>query len=330
VALVGWSSRRFSWSETLKPEKAPSLEARKFSALWGLLGILGPFLVTSLLSKSKISRQDSERFPKAKDNTEQERNVCKDEPPPFVRVTVDSMPPPDTPIEERRAKEYKHDKREQALYRVHVGTLIAVMVYAALTLGLWRTTQGQLDVSREHFRVDERAWIGLEISRPILRIPADKNFPPGFTYELNARNTGKTVARCVEIRAPKAAALGSFATVENNVWVDNLQDKFLLGKFKNSADIPINRLVPTALAPGQATPIPITLAGQAPKNNFGSILVGRIDYIDEFMVRHWVKFCYLVEGPNGQLGYCKYGNGEDDNPEKPPAIQPSCPVGGAE
>jgi hypothetical protein len=92
----------------------------------------------------------------------------------------------------------------------------------------------------------------------------------------HARNTGKTIARCVEIRSPRQALFGSLAAAANKEIIDNEQDKFLLGKFKNSEDIPINRSVPTVLAPGQTTSLPITFVGQGPRNNFGSIFVGRI------------------------------------------------------
>jgi hypothetical protein len=37
-------------------------------------------------------------------------------------------------------------------------------------------TNEQLSTTKEHFRTDERAWIGLEVSKPILKAPANGKF----------------------------------------------------------------------------------------------------------------------------------------------------------
>jgi hypothetical protein len=203
-----------------------------------------------------------------------------------------------------------------------VGAFIAAAIYVCISYRIWRDTLNA-------FRVDERAWVGIEPIKPKLKAPASGKFPSLFTYDVYARNSGKTVARCVEIRAPREGA-GSVGHFENEEWMSNLQDKFLLGKYKNSSDIPIIRSAPKVLAPGQLTPLAVDFSGQAPViypdgGEWVSTLVGRIDYIDEFRVRHWVKFCFVVE-PGGELEYCKYGNDEDNNAEIPPSVEPSCPV----
>jgi hypothetical protein len=190
-----------------------------------------------------------------------------------------------------------------------------------------KVSENNFEAVQEHFRTDERAWVGIEVSRPSVKAPANNKFPALFGYEGNARNTGKTVARCVEIRSERQGGLGSLAMTENKEIIDNWQDKFLLGKFQNSPpESEIIRSAPKVLAPGQVTPIPVNFAGQGPRNNFGAMFVGRVDYIDEFSVRHWVKFCFFIADGAGNLWYCKYGNDEDRNPETPPKTEPTCPV----
>jgi hypothetical protein len=246
-----------------------------------------------------------------------------DDPHDKALIGIRSADNPPTPI--KCANSYEKPQRWYSGWKipkflVNLLTLLAVGWYAFLT-------QRQLSTTKEHFRTDERAWVGIEVSRPTVRARANDKFPASFTYEVNARNTGKTVARCVEIRSERQAGLGSLAMTENKEIIDNWQDKYLLGKFQNSTpESVIIRSASKALGPGQVTPIPVTFAGQGPRNNFGSMFVGRVDYIDEFSVRHWVKFCFFIADRDGNLWYCKYGNDEDRNLETPPTTEPTCPI----
>ena len=252
---------------------------------------------------------------------------AKDERPDSTALTPN---PPPTPTNKKRTAKRCRKCLPIATFAVEVLALFGLAVYAGLTYRMWQEMQNANKANSESFRTDERAWAGIEPIEPILKTPASGKFTASFAYNLRAKNTGKTVARCVEVRAPQQAALSFLTTGENPEWVDNWQDNFLLGKFKNSSDIPIVRSAPRVLAPGQVAPVPLVLYGQGPqifpKGEFVSFLVGRIDYIDEFYVRHWVKFCFFVAKPNGDLEYCKYGNDEDNNPEIPPPAKPSCPI----
>jgi hypothetical protein len=55
-----------------------------------------------------------------------------------------------------------------------------------------------------------------------------------------------------------------------------------------------------------------------PKDEWVSYLIGRIDYADDFGVKHWIKFCFYVGEANGELWNCHEGNDEDRSPEIAP------------
>lgn len=84
----------------------------------------------------------------------------------------------------------------------------------------------------------------------------------------------------------------------------------------------IENPVPKVLAPGTVTVVPFVIDGQEPqvfpKLEWVSYLIGRIDYRDDFGIKHWMKFCFYVGERNGQLWNCHEGNDEDSSPETPP------------
>jgi hypothetical protein len=196
------------------------------------------------------------------------------------------------------------------MFVVTAGAFLAAVVYARIT---YHMQQDNLHA----FRIDERAWVGIDPFKPILKVPETDKNSALFTYELYPRNTGKTAAREVEIRALRDSPVSSVSSGDDHPGMDRMQDGLLLNKFKNSADIPFLRSAPHTLAPGQVAPFPLIVSGQSPRHGFGSFLVGRIDYADEFGIKHWVKFCFFVSNYRGELEYCKYGNDQDNNPENP-------------
>jgi hypothetical protein len=209
-------------------------------------------------------------------------------------------------------------------------TFLAVVWYAWVATQQRNAMITQNKVSTEAFRIDERAWVGIEPVKPLLKVPRSGKFGAGFDYEIYLKNTGKTVARCAEIRVPKQASQSSITMGDHAEIIDNIQNNFLLGKFKNSENMPIIRSASKVLAAGQTTTIPLSLFGQEPQiftnDEWVSYFVGRVDYADEFGVQHWVKFCFFVADSKGNPWYCKYGNDEDNNPEIPLDKLPDCPV----
>ena len=178
--------------------------------------------------------------------------------------------------------------------------------------------QGQLTQAQYAARLDQRAWIEFE---PIKSRPY-KNSTDHYTYELFPKNVGKTAARNIVVRANNFGSnFGSIENTRHPDWIHNMQDNFLFGKFKNNPPIG-GALVPSVLGPGAISPIPITYIAQIPQTFPGTAAIqeisGRIDYTDEFGVRHWIRFCFYPSDAEGNLESCTAGNDEDHNPEIPP------------
>jgi hypothetical protein len=54
------------------------------------------------------------------------------------------------------------------------------------------------------------------------------------------------------------------------------------------------------------------------KGSIYQFIIERIDYTDDFRVKHWVTFCFFISDGKGNLQYCQEGNDEDRNPELTP------------
>jgi hypothetical protein len=184
-----------------------------------------------------------------------------------------------------------------------------------------RFASATLRQSTESFRIDERAWVELEPIQATLFSAKTEKFGAQFSYPIHIRNIGKTVARDVTLRASRNGSQSSIAMGDSAEQIAWTQDKLLLGKVPTAAGIPIVIAVPTVLAPNTSSPIPAILYGQEPQNfpnnEWVSYIIGRLDYTDTFGVPHWVKFCFFVANPRGELWNCKEGNDEDRNPEMP-------------
>lgn len=63
---------------------------------------------------------------------------------------------------------------------------------------------------------------------------------------------------------------------------------------------------------------PFVASGQAPRYHWVEYIVDHVGYDDAFGIAQWKKFCCWTADAAGNLWNCKYGNGEDKNPELPP------------
>jgi hypothetical protein len=208
-----------------------------------------------------------------------------------------------------------------------IATFLAVAIYALLTFLQWRTTQMSANAARsaaevarstlaksiEQFRIDERAWIEIEHIKPILFMPRDNKFGAKFVYELYPKNVGKTVARDIILRAAYPAS--GFSLGDDAAQIGRAQESLLHEYFGD------NNRMPKVLAPGTNSAVPFRANGQEPiifnKGAWYSFLIGRIDYTDAFLTKHWMKFCFIVVNSRGELWNCHEGNDEDRNPEIP-------------
>jgi hypothetical protein len=189
-----------------------------------------------------------------------------------------------------------------------------------------RIANTALQKSTESFRIDERAWIELEPIQPAkLFFPATKFIPRNsFIYELYPKNFGKTIARDITMKANVSGGSEDFGNSADQM--ERWQDKFLLNQFTEMGTgkpvvIPPSP-IPKVLAPSVSTPVPYVVHAASPQyfNNGHAMydyIVGRVDYTDQFNIPHWIKFCFFVRNPRGELTSCQYGNDEDRNPETP-------------
>jgi hypothetical protein len=208
-------------------------------------------------------------------------------------------------------------------------TLTVVAAMAAL-VSAW-IFQGQLCEGRkatklaaESFRIDERAWVELETIKPALLSNASEKFPSVFTCDIYPKNVGKTVARDVVVKAQALSGMEDLGS--NPEGMRNTQDKMLLNGFKEMGTnqpvvVPANP-VPKVLAPNSVSPVPFRLTCAAPQvypsgHQWVQYLVGRIDYCDQFQIKHWLKFCFYVVNARGEIWACQEGNDEDKNDETP-------------
>lgn len=203
------------------------------------------------------------------------------------------------------------------MFLVHISAALTVVVYTTVTYLMWCTMTKTYKSTIESFRMDERAWVELEPIKPTLLTPASNGFPASFTCDIYPKNAGKTVARDIAVKAWDFAASDGFA--DNAEMVRNTQDRLLLNESQNPT-IKNGNPVPKALAPNSTSPVPFRLTCQSPKvlasgHQWMDYLIGRVDYCDQFQIKHWLKFCFYVVNARGEIWACEHGNDEDRNDE---------------
>jgi len=180
--------------------------------------------------------------------------------------------------------------------------------------------QAQLLQSEYAGRLDERASIEIEPIKPVLHDVRPDLELSEYQYDFYFKNVGKTAARDIVVGATNGTNnIQSIGNTKNVESIHNIQDKFLTGKVKSFPMIRRGGPVPSVLGPNVVSPVPVTFFARTPQifpNSMGvEMLVGRVDYKDEFKVEHWLRFCFYVADANGKLETCDAGNDEDHNPE---------------
>jgi hypothetical protein len=239
----------------------------------------------------------------------------------------------DKTIRRTQSEGDRQHSTQDSIKKATWAAVVAAAIYALISLLQWRQMLRQsriasdtLGQSIESFRIDERAWIELEPIEPAkLFSPATKFIPrTSFVYELYPKNFGKTIARDVAMKASVSGGSEDFGDSADQI--ERWQDKFLLNQFTEMGTgkpvvVPPSP-IPKVLAPGVSTPVPYVVHAQGPQyfdngHAMYDYIVGRVDYTDQFSIPHWIKFCFFVRNPRGELTSCQYGNDEDRNPETP-------------
>jgi hypothetical protein len=227
----------------------------------------------------------------------------------------------------QRDKEYRLQRALVVLTFIAAGGAVAAAIGSWLALPQVKksadaatsaadTAQNTLSQSIDAFRIDERAWVEIEPIKPTL-LDISPTFGATYTCDLYLKNEGKTAASNIRIRATDALSVGGWD--KHPDVVRRTQDNIPLEIADSSA--------PRVLAPGTTATAPFRLTCQAPqyfKNGMAAhYLIGRIDYCDQFRVKHSLRFCYFVVNARGEIWNCQEGNDEDHNPERTP--DKSCP-----
>jgi hypothetical protein len=226
--------------------------------------------------------------------------------------------PPKPEAKSSYANPYASKRKKESFLRwgkfaVELLTLIVVAVYTRIAYHQWEQMRRATGDSEESFRLDERAWIEIEPIKPILLVRDAADTGDLFTCNIYLRNLGKTVASNISVRA--ADPMSTDGWDENAQVVSKSQDMI-------PSEIPSSR-VPRVLAPNEIAAAPFRLDCQAPQtfksgHQMIHYLIGRIDYVDQFRIPHWKRFCYFVVNNRGEIWNCQQGNDEDKNPETPP------------
>ncbi len=228
-------------------------------------------------------------------------------------------------VADAKAQATSEHTTQESIKKATWAAFVAVAIYALITLFMWgqmikqsRIASETLRQSAESFRTDERAWVEIEPIKPTFIAPADDKQSAAFTCDLYPKNAGRTVARNIVVKAWDFGA--SEGLGDNADAVQNTQDKLLLRE-KDNPVVAMGNPIPKTLAPNSSSPVPFRLTCQAPQvfpsgHQFMHYMIGRIDYCDEFQVRHWLKFCFYVVNAKGEVWACHEGNDEDRNTEE--------------
>jgi hypothetical protein len=198
----------------------------------------------------------------------------------------------------------------------------AAIKAAAAAKGAADTAADTLRQSVQQFRLEQRPWIEIELGEPVLRSAADNKFPALYKYQFSIKNTGKTTAFDIACRVPRQGYYSGEFFGDHPDWMINGQTMLLnevpfAGASETDKIVILSKRMPQTLGPSTTSLTKLDLFGQEPKNGMFNYLIGRIDYSDAFMEKHWTTFCLFVD-MGGSLRYCLAGNNQDRNYNAPP------------
>ena len=170
--------------------------------------------------------------------------------------------------------------------------------------------QAQLDEQRADFRLDQRAWIGVETIDPDPIMP---EIGKPFTVHITIKNTGKTPAMKINSRGRGESIVKNSTANFSYVDITTYKAGFL---------------TPGGTFVIGSTPIVDPQTNQSKIFDFETVnnitmkaitlyVHGRIDYNDIFGDQHWLTYCATLSVPfNGKFGFCDTHNDTDDYRQK--------------
>jgi hypothetical protein len=228
--------------------------------------------------------------------------------------SVISIPP--APTEEEKAQQKKRRRRKTILYRVQIGSLAVLFIYAVVTTLIWRantrvaedTHQSVVNADR-NFRIDERAWMAFKFMEGNLTLTLDKS----FLVPTELVNVGKTPAKNVHGNIvvgvfKKGEPLDFTYTQGHANYGVQAGTIFPTGKIDESFEA-------IRHGPKNAEPIIFTALLKDELFNAKSFIVvhGKITYNDVFGKEHWTTYCRYVFHPDLISEECTRYNDTDNN-----------------
>jgi hypothetical protein len=211
--------------------------------------------------------------------------------------------------------EAKTEERQtvgKILFRLlEIAGIAAVIVYTIFTYQLWQNTNETLKQTTEQFRLDQRAWVGLDSIAPKKSI--DRQGRQTFSLSLIFKNMGKTPALKTTIETQTGGLLRGEALPTWGEWdkiKTETQQKLDEIATRTKSPIPIVLVEPNeTLAPGATREMTMTVDAAALKllNAGTPYLLVRVTYNDIFAPQiHTSTMCFTYEGL--ELNPCLMGN----------------------
>jgi hypothetical protein len=280
---------------------ARSEDSHEIRGLFYVLISASAFLFGWFLSRLHGPREYPRAFGEHRDDIPNENQPGDDGRKPPLKVAIDSVPPPRIPPEEQDAREERREKNERETLRVAWFTLIALILYSAITGAMWLATKKSADAAKEsaeaarqtadtskaalHF--DQRAWVSM--------IRDDFRWHVGDAMVFPSRylNNGKTPAKHVH----------GWITA---TWMTGDQTPEFI--YEPGTGHPMLRSESPLLWASESTHIKLpvyksgTQAGETMtltkpmlvemESGKSYILIhGKLIYDDVFGVNHWITFC---------------------------------------
>jgi hypothetical protein len=235
------------------------------------------------MSKSRPNKNQLHPQP---DQANGKHDECKVRGDIYVRGEIESNRP--ASLTKEHSTEREEDKASaRNNFRVGVGTLFAVTIYAGITFWQGCLTRESIDKNTKQFQVDQRGWVSISVD-PI--IPVQNDVP--ILWPLHINNAGKTFVKNIEGDF-FATVLAKGESPQFDYSVAHPHRKINVGGIFPNEALPQTSIRIEQYGPRIPEAILMTqeLRQAIASNQRAIIVFGRITYDDIFGVHHWTQFC---------------------------------------